>query len=67
MFELSTGKDFLHYPNTVVKNVDNASGRILNGLKRKQHANSWKKGKNIFIGPESDHWLCLSLTHSLTH
>ena len=22
---------------------------------------------NIFIGPESDHWLCLSLTHSLTH
>ena len=22
---------------------------------------------NVFIGPESDHWLCLSLTHSLTH
>ena len=22
--------------------------------------------KSIFIGPESDHWLCLSLTHSLT-
>ena len=22
---------------------------------------------SIFIGPESDHWLCLSLTHSLTH
>ena len=21
----------------------------------------------IFIGPESDHWQCLSLTHSLTH
>ena len=21
----------------------------------------------IFIGPESDHWLCLSLTHSLTN
>ena len=21
---------------------------------------------NIFIGPKSDHWLCLSLTHSLT-
>ena len=21
----------------------------------------------IFIGPESDHWLCLSLTDSLTH
>ena len=21
----------------------------------------------IFIGPESDHWECLSLTHSLTH
>ena len=21
---------------------------------------------SIFIGPESDHWLCLSLTHSLT-
>ena len=21
----------------------------------------------VFIGPESDHWLCLSLTHSLTH
>ena len=21
----------------------------------------------IIIGPESDHWLCLSLTHSLTH
>ena len=20
----------------------------------------------VFIGPESDHWLCLSLTHSLT-
>ena len=20
----------------------------------------------IFVGPESDHWLCLSLTHSLT-
>ena len=20
----------------------------------------------IFIGPESDHWLCLSVTHSLT-
>ena len=23
-------------------------------------------GRAIFIGPESDHWLCLSLTHSLT-
>ena len=22
-----------------------------------------KTGKDIFIGPESDHWLCLSLTH----
>ena len=22
--------------------------------------------KYIFIGPESDHWECLSLTHSLT-
>ena len=22
---------------------------------------------SIFIGPESDHWLCLSVTHSLTH
>ena len=22
--------------------------------------------KNIFIGPESDHWLCLSVTDSLT-
>ena len=21
----------------------------------------------VIIGPESDHWLCLSLTHSLTH
>ena len=21
----------------------------------------------LFIGPESDHWLCLSLTHSLTN
>ena len=21
----------------------------------------------VFIGPESDHWLCLSLTDSLTH
>ena len=21
----------------------------------------------IFIGAESDHWLCLSVTHSLTH
>ena len=21
----------------------------------------------VFIGPESDHWLCLSVTHSLTH
>ena len=21
----------------------------------------------LFIGPESDHWQCLSLTHSLTH
>ena len=21
----------------------------------------------LFIGPESDHWLCLSLTHPLTH
>ena len=21
---------------------------------------------DIFIGPESDHWLCLSLNHSLT-
>ena len=21
----------------------------------------------IFIGPESDHWECLSVTHSLTH
>ena len=21
----------------------------------------------VFIGPESDHWLCLSLTHSFTH
>ena len=22
---------------------------------------------NVFIGPESDHWLCLSVTPSLTH
>ena len=22
---------------------------------------------HLFIGPESDHWECLSLTHSLTH
>ena len=22
---------------------------------------------SLFIGPESDHWLCLSVTHSLTH
>ena len=22
--------------------------------------------QKVFIGPESDHWLCLSLTHSLT-
>ena len=21
----------------------------------------------VFIGPESDHWLCLSVTHSLTN
>ena len=21
----------------------------------------------VFIGPESDHWLCLSLIHTLTH
>ena len=21
----------------------------------------------VFIGPESDHWQCLSVTHSLTH
>ena len=21
----------------------------------------------VFIGPESDHWECLSVTHSLTH
>ena len=28
----------------------------------------WFRRKNIFIGPESDHWLCLSLTDdSLTH
>ena len=26
-----------------------------------------EKSVLIFIGPESDHWLCLSLTHSLTH
>ena len=25
-----------------------------------------KEDKEIFIGPESDHWQCLSLTHSLT-
>ena len=25
------------------------------------------KGSPFFIGPESDHWLCLSLTHSLTY
>ena len=23
--------------------------------------------ETIFIGPESDHWECLSVTHSLTH
>ena len=22
---------------------------------------------NVFIGPESNHWECLSVTHSLTH
>ena len=26
----------------------------------------WHQWLSIFIGPESDHWLCLSLTHSLT-
>ena len=28
---------------------------------------SIKKINGIFIGPESDHWECLSLSHSLTH
>ena len=23
--------------------------------------------QSVFIGPESDHWECLSVTHSLTH
>ena len=27
----------------------------------------WALPKIIFIGPESDHWLCLSVTPSLTH
>ena len=27
----------------------------------------YKHRINIFIGPESDHWQCLSVTHSLTH
>ena len=26
-----------------------------------------KRLSHIFIGPESDHWECLSLTHSLTN
>ena len=25
------------------------------------------KTSSLFIGPESDHWLCLSLSESLTH
>ena len=25
------------------------------------------RGNFLFIGPESDHWQCLSVTHSLTH
>ena len=27
----------------------------------------WCKSILVFIGPESDHWLCLSVTHWLTH
>ena len=44
------------------------------GLKyaQRQGENTNRKCKSfgsitIFIGPESDHWLCLSLTHSLAH
>ena len=62
---------------------DNSSGwahlysLIIGGLKATNKRN-WKakQAKNdllrvqnvpIFIGPESDHWQCLSLTDSLTH
>ena len=30
-------------------------------------ANFFTIAEYVFIGPESDHWVCLSLTHSLTN
>ena len=44
-------------------------GDTLKRLAEEKHKNQMV-GKNetyLFNGPESHHWLCLSLTHSLTH
>ena len=37
-------------------------------LADKQHSSSMiiQRSDSVFIGPESDHWLCLSLTNYLT-
>ena len=35
--------------------------------KGRQTLDRWSDRDIIFIGPESDHWECLSVTHSLTN
>ena len=45
---------------------ERACGEAERGELRRRNG-SEEGGRCLFIGPESDHWECLSLTDSLTH
>ena len=59
---------FAYQPSVIVpgKIVNLLSGHEIYKSQRKMLKQSFKLDVNIFIGPESDHWKCLSVTHSLT-
>ena len=56
--------NLLLYFLKVLGNLDRKAKRVYALLAKKSYIVRTKF--SIFIGPESDHWLCLSLTHSLT-
>ena len=59
---------FAYQPSVIVpgKIVNLLSGHEIYKSQRKMLKKSFKLDVNIFIGPESDHWKCLSVTHWLT-
>ena len=59
---VSTRQSTLPAPGTTfLPTSSQAKARLID------HRSLTQESKPVFIGPESDHWLCLSLTDSLPH